>query len=561
VADVLLNFLLMARRRDRSALRRLLFRSEQLLEAGVEQLVETACARVEVRTQREEISYPTVEKPASHRMGVRFYPEAEPDRPCFPDFEDRSQRFPLADTLSVFTCPGCSGTGTIRDIFCNGTGRASCSSCNGDGRHKRSDGSSRTCTSCRGSGKKDCWRCGGSGRVTHGRCEGEGQLASWTVETYRWRFEDQAEDTWPLPEPPKRLKRAFKRWLTREPDEIERFEPGAADLHLGYITPEVESVVFEARTSREQLERSARGTAGYLFHRTWRRLSPTAYTVIRLDGLARYYFVVGRGTDPEEARPAGRLDPWKSVSWLAVTGGLVLLGLFIATAVGTQILPLPFELAVLVLAGSGVAAAALALPGLTRMLRPLPPVRTVALLPSLDEPTSFLTCAAAVGSFAGRLRVVDRTYEAHLAELLGEGRSSRQSTNLTLEMEDGTVVRVVEVARPGTLTNPQRELLRCSVDGLVLLESSAAPCDELRSRFAWEDVPQATVRLDDDSCELPSGEGCSIPLEVIRQRFIERCDQEADWELVARTMWSAFDRVLEVDGPRLLPTPTEEGED
>lgn len=565
VTDVLFNFLIMARRRDRSRLRRLFFRSEQLLEAGVEQLVETACARVEVRSQHEDLTFPSVEAPASRRHSVHFWAEAEPIRPSYPGFEERVQRFPLSESVAVFTCPGCSGSGEVDHGTCGGSGQVRCGTCGGDGRVSRSDGGTRSCGSCGGDGRKRCSGCSGSGRVRHTRCAGEGQLASWTEETYTWTVQERAQDVWPLSEPPRRLRKAFSRWIAREPELLELFDLSHAEAHLGYATDEVAGVTAAAAAQRERLEREARNASIYLFHQTWRRLSPTGYTVVRLGGRASYYFLVGRGPRPEDARPAGRLDPWKLGSWTALAaGGLAALH-GVVEAAGGVLLPFLEGMPGVGIAGIVACAGIAATPGLLRVFRRTRPVRTVALLSSIDEPTPFLTCAAAVGSYTGCLEVVDRTYDEHFAELLGEGRAGRQSGNLTMRTEDGTTVRVVEVARPEELTDAQRDLLLASVDGLVFLETPSEPADDLRLRFTSpeRDVPSATLTIDPSArAALPSAAEGPVQLAAVRERFVEACDADADWGAVAGALWSPFDRVLSQLEPALLPAPSNrEGED
>ena len=101
MSDVLFRYLLTARQRERSAIRRLFLADDPLLEAGVEQLVETAAARVGVTSQHERVDTREVTVPASRRRSVRFYDVAQPNRPQAGHFEQRSEEFPLKGTLKV----------------------------------------------------------------------------------------------------------------------------------------------------------------------------------------------------------------------------------------------------------------------------------------------------------------------------------------------------------------------------------------------------------------------------------------------------------------------------
>ena len=120
MSDVLFRYLLTARRRDKSVFRRLVFADEPLLEAGVEQLVETAAARIEVTSQHERVTRRQDTVPASHRHRVRFFDVAQPNRPRPGRFEERFEEFPLGPTLKVYTCDGCGGSGKVRCRRCSG---------------------------------------------------------------------------------------------------------------------------------------------------------------------------------------------------------------------------------------------------------------------------------------------------------------------------------------------------------------------------------------------------------------------------------------------------------
>ena len=83
MSDVLFRYLLTARRRERSTWRRLLLADDPLLEAGIEQLVETAAARVEVTSQHERVTMESVTVPGlapPHGALLRRRPAQPPTR-------------------------------------------------------------------------------------------------------------------------------------------------------------------------------------------------------------------------------------------------------------------------------------------------------------------------------------------------------------------------------------------------------------------------------------------------------------------------------------------------
>lgn len=96
----------------------------------------------------------------------------------------------------TYTCPTCSGTGSVTCNSCNGSGNHTCSHCGGMGStlethwetdHRGNSTSttrSETCTWCMGSGHTTCSNCGGSGEVACDTCEGHGELTDTATPVY-----------------------------------------------------------------------------------------------------------------------------------------------------------------------------------------------------------------------------------------------------------------------------------------------------------------------------------------------------------------------------------------
>ena len=558
MSDVLFRFLLMARRRDRSRLRRFFLRDEQLLAAGVEQLVETAAARIQVYSQHERVSRRTDTVPASHRHRVRFYDEARPNRPAPGSFEKRSEEFPLEPSLKVFTCPTCRGRGEVRCGRCRGHGLLRCFRCRGSGWESSVKRRWR-CRACGGGGQTTCSRCRGSGEVVCGRCRGEGELASWEVEIYRWLVEERGGEEYPLPKPS--IRATFHRWLKIDRDLAADLQPETAAQHLGYQTPEAMEVAARADALRQRLESEARTSADrYLHHRSDCSLSPVGYTVVRLKTRARYYWLVGRGERALEVGHLGRPDGTKVLGWLGFGSGstmaseALLRAFDLAGSGGADLLA---GMGDLWLAGGSTVSGLLLLAGVRRVLYRKPPVLTVALLPVTGEPTPWLTCLAYLGSYTQRLRVLDRAYDTQLERLLGKMRPARQSESLTVELADGRKVRLVEVARPDSLSEVELRRMLEALDGVMIIEEPDRRGDELAARLRSLVVTEAKigrasidrspdVALTRGPGEPPPPPGAPVPVEAIRRAFVEIGGDDPDWDDLCLRLWRPVDALLAI---------------
>ena len=554
MSDVLFRYLLTARDRDESVLRRLVLADESWLAAGVEQLVETSVARVEVESQHERVSRRSETVPVSRHRSVRFYDVAQPNPPREGHFERRSQEFPLRGTLRIYTCTECNGRGKVRCWTCSGSGRSACSTCGGSGRVQR-DGKMRSCSSCGGAGRQQCFTCHGAGRVTCRTCDGEKQLASWEIETYRWLIEHRALEEFPLTTEESRVQRAFKQWLKINAEKVANLEPGTVAEHLGFETREALEVAGRADAGRRNLEEEARRSDDrYLFHRTQSAVAPVGYTVVRLDGKARYYWLVGRGEKALEVKPSGRPDGLKCAGWLGLGSGSAMTWEGVAQGFDLPLsvlegLQLGADMPVSWLAGGSLLSWTLALGGARRIYQRKPPVRTLALMATSGKPTIFLTCLAYLGSYLDRLQVQDRAYDVQSERLLGRMRAGRQSESLSLLLPDGRKVRLVEVANPHRLSSEQIQLMNRALDGVMILEEPQGTAAELMARLSSSGAPPRSIALAVDSAGVDLSEPRDrLPLEGVRRAFVEDFHREVDWVSLFDRMWRPLGELLDDPG-------------
>ncbi len=551
MSDVLFRYLLTARRRERSTIRRLFLADDPLLEAGVEQLVETAAARIGVTSQHERVNRRQVTVPASRRRTVRFFDVAQPNRPQEGHFEQRSEEFPLKSTLKVYRCTSCRGSGKVRCWTCSGRGVVSCPRCGGSGRSQGNDGRRRTCGGCGGSGRLTCGTCGGARRVTCNQCRGEGRLASWEVEVYQWLKEYRSKDEMPLSADESRVRKAFDRWLGLGQEQVTSFKPAAVVAHLGFETPEALDLAARADDLRRRLEKNAQSSSNrYLFHRSDRWIAPVGYTVVRLDGKARFYWLVGRGEQAREVTPKGKPDGVKVMGWFGAGSGS-LLGFESFTAAFEQALPLLESLQLFGdvsfgwLASGSVVGWSMALAGVQRGRRRKPPVPAIGLIVASGRPTAYLTCLAYLGSYLGRLKVLDRAYDLQSEHLLGRMRPNRQSESLGIELADGRRIRLVEVANPEGISAERLTMMAKALDAIMILEQPAHTAKELLERItaAASPPPRIGRLMIDDQRGLNDSE-TALPLEAVRRAFVEDLGT-VDWQAIFDRMWQPLSGLLE----------------
>lgn len=560
MSDVLFRYLLTARSRDKSALRRLVFVDEPLLAAGVEQLVESAAARIEVKSQHERVERLSRTVPASRRHKVKFYDVARPNRPLEGHFERRREEFPLEKTLRVYLCTTCQGTGEVRCRTCSGQGRTRCRRCRGSG---RSD--SGRCRRCGGDGRLRCDRCRGRCRVTCGSCRGEGQLASWESEIYRWLVENRSADEYPAVQEKPRLVRPFGEWLAIDKDRVASLQPAEVARHLGFETAESREVAKRAESTRLAIESEARlASDRYLFHRTEVSLTPVGYTVSRLQGRAQTYWLVGRGERAVEAPPRGRLDGLKCTGWLGLgSGGAMayesLMQTYQLAAPLFESLQLLGGIEPVLLAGGSAASWLMTLAGVRRVNRHKSSVQVIGLLPPSGRPTAFLSCLAYIGSYLGHLRVLDSAYDIQSQRLLGTMRNNHQSESLSIELPDGRKIRLVEVAQPLQLEPGQLRLMVRALDGMMILEEPQHDAPATRKLTArLEQVAEAPLtlrrlRIDRSAAARLDDVPDALPLESARCAFVHDMSGRVDWQQFFESMWRPLDELFAA-----APTVSEE---
>ncbi len=329
MSDILFRYLLAARRerRSRSLWHRLVHADVPWLEAGVEQLVETAAARIVVTSQHERRTLLTVRVPLQDPRPSKFYAAAVPNRPVAGRFfRQRSERFPLRDTFEIAPCRGCDGLARTPCEGCSGRSTVACSECDGSGGFTPLF----RCIECEGTGIETCGACSGAGWSTCLACLGRGEEASWKEEVYRWRIERRIAQELPLPRLPGAVRRSLDEWFELDPDLVPGAEAGAAVEHLGFATQEALAVAARAEGHcRRLVDEAGRSKDRYLFHRTDLSLTPFGYTVMRLAGRASTFWLVGRGEKAREVMPRDRLDRRKCLGWLGL-GLLLLAGLGLA---------------------------------------------------------------------------------------------------------------------------------------------------------------------------------------------------------------------------------------
>lgn len=133
---------------------------------------------------------------------------------------------------------------------------------------------------------------------------------------------------------------------------------------------------------------------------------------------------------------------------------------------------------------------ALILAGIQRVRNRKPGVATIALPPASGQSTPWLTCLAHLGSHTQRLRVVDRAYDTQLKRLLGEPQPEGQSESLTVEHADGRKLRLVEIARPETLSDAQLRLMLEAADGVLVIAEPDQQGRELAARLRSSGAPK-----------------------------------------------------------------------
>ena len=514
VSDLLLRYLLTARKRDRSPWRRMLFGPETFLSAGLQDLFNGAAARVEVHSQHEMRHSVKREAPASHRHRIEFVVESRPARPLAPHFRDDRQVFALRPTLRTGACGDCSSTGTV------------------------------CCRVCGAQNPADCRRCAQTGREACTRCDGEGQLAHWTDDVFTYTIESEAKTIAPVDPPVAAVETAVDQWLAHHPSTlIARFARPQAEAHLGYHSAAVSMVCQRAREHEIELLQALPERPGRcLFHRVNRHLEPVRNALFRVGDSPLRFWVVGRGDDAIEVFPPQRL------SMLRLVLGAVLVAT--VTALPALTTPLGVQPPAVVDAFStplgcilwGVLLALL-VAVYAAVVRRSASARAIVVLRDTPEPTPWLPCLAAVGSHVSAVQVADHTHQALMDAMVSISGRAGSAHSITLQHNAGPNIRLLE--RDGTKPLPPglcRRLVR-EVDGIVCLAKANAlgrtPSPVLPLFEDLAQHPDRRVSMHHAAwVQEPTSASPALALGSIQTAYVAGIADRAHWRAVFHALWS-----------------------
>jgi hypothetical protein len=544
MADVLFRYLLAARSRDRGWLQRVFLADERLLAASVERLLETAAIRIDIASQHMREREATVVAWPSRLPHVQFYDKPEPRPPQAPQLETRSEAFPLRSTLQVDPCAECEGNGYLK-CSCD-RGRVSCGWCSGTGRQRVQD---TACSVCGGDGLLTCGDCRGSGNVQHMRCGGEGKVATWREKIYSYTVKRQSQTVSPVDCPP-RVAAAVEAWLEEHDEVLETLTGEAASTQLGYSTAHANAVVSLATHARDvRVHRAKTDPEECLFVETQSRCVPVSACVLRSERWARReeFWLVGRGAEAIELKPAARADRWKLAALPGLALGAASAAEMLAQLHGFSLLAPELLTGAAAAAATGLSMLGFAAAGIgfKRMwMGQGDPVRTIAVLPCAGQSTAYLSCLASIGAFVHRLDVLDRSYKTTLEALMGTARAPHQSQTIVLRTEKGELVRLIEIAGCDQLAPVELEHMARTVDGVVFLEQPGHLADELRGRLrSASPARPAEASLMLSGVGEPAAEN-TVDLERIRRAFTREIDVVIEWPAVFSELWSPVGSIV-----------------
>lgn len=464
--DLALKYFIWARRRDRSIWRRLVLENASQAAAGVEHFKSTACAFTGLLSQYEQESQDVVTTTLSARERTTFYDSPAPRPPRPHNFQNRSEHFPIRDSIKVMTCEGCKGSG-------------------------------RKC------GKRGCTETG-SDHAEHVECEGTGQLATWQVVHFDYRCVDRTRSVYPM-EVPKRVQWAYQRWLGRNAREIDTFTLVDARKQIPRLTEEGEQVVDRAaKTERELRAESTRGPGRELFVKPRRYLTPFAYGVSRLNGRGDRHFVIG-DRDVEHVAPFPRPDIAKVCAWLCLAT-TVFLAQATAALAGIDLASAPAfwvslhsstgfwgPSVIILLAVLG------SIPGFLRMRERLQQPTAVLVLPDDGRRSQYVTLFGNLGSFCGALTVLDTDADSQTSALMKGTLPTTDSELLTMEHTVYGQLRLFEVPHHGSIGDEELRTLIQSSDLVLIPGRSPDSTKHVEERIGRLSRGMPCVRLSSNS--------------------------------------------------------------
>lgn len=174
--DLVMEYLKWRGKILQSKLLKLFYDEKTLITMSIGNLHENIAVKIRVDMEYELHRFVNMEKPASWVRKIRFYDQAQPLRPIFPRFTNDIQKFPLRNSIRIFDCPDCNGTGKVTCPTCHGYKTVMCPRCGGTGK----------CQKCNGTGKIVCYQCGGVGKIyttktvlqTCPTCSGRGRIGN-----------------------------------------------------------------------------------------------------------------------------------------------------------------------------------------------------------------------------------------------------------------------------------------------------------------------------------------------------------------------------------------------
>jgi len=357
---------------------------------------------------------------------------------------------------------------------------------------------------------------------------------------FHYTIVDQTETAYPVEAPPRALRRAVKQWFSLRHDaSIERYARRPAEAHLGFHSAEVSLVCADAKNHEDRLvQQTAAGPGECLFHTVTRLLEPVGYSILRLHGRPKWYWLVGRGDAAIELSPRQWPSPVRLLLWTAVLATVAGAAMLVAALTDLEsaafladALP-AWGLLMGTLLALGIEATVL-----RRLALPPDPYQTLVVLRGATQPSPLLPCLATVGSHTHALHVADRTYAALMNAMLAPPDADRQSTSLSIRLANGNGIRLLEVASPQELGEDTCQAMVSMVDGILLLEEAGQPVPPVFDRVANHPDRSAALLRRRWTRAATWAEG-ELPLDLIQSAYVEDRWDDPKWCMAFDTLWA-----------------------